>query len=181
MPSGLLFQRHARAIYNYCFRRVGSWAAAEDLVSIVFLEAWRRAKQAAADRERAPLALRDRHERRSEPPSRRATLRSGAEARSAARPSASFVDNSDARIDDEKLMAPRARAARPSSPPRAGCLRALRLVRAQLRGRCSRPAGSCWNSALTPLSRARAACGNSTPRPGHEEAKMQIVEKAAKP
>ena len=39
---GVLFERHARTIYNYCFRRVGSWAVAEDLVSIVFLEAWRR-------------------------------------------------------------------------------------------------------------------------------------------
>ena len=38
----MLFERHARTIYNYCFRRVGSWAVAEDLVSIVFLEAWRR-------------------------------------------------------------------------------------------------------------------------------------------
>ena len=39
---GVLFERHGRTIYNYCFRRVGSWAVAEDLVSIVFLEAWRR-------------------------------------------------------------------------------------------------------------------------------------------
>ena len=39
---GLLFERHGPAIYNYCVRRVGSWAVAEDLVSIVFLEAWRR-------------------------------------------------------------------------------------------------------------------------------------------
>ncbi|HEY2354675.1 MAG TPA: sigma-70 family RNA polymerase sigma factor [Gaiellaceae bacterium] len=39
---GLLFERHARAIYNYCFRRVGDWATAEDLLSTVFLEAWRR-------------------------------------------------------------------------------------------------------------------------------------------
>lgn len=38
----VLFERHARTIYNFCFRRVGDWAAAEDLVSIVFLEAWRR-------------------------------------------------------------------------------------------------------------------------------------------
>jgi RNA polymerase sigma factor (sigma-70 family) len=39
---GLLFERHARVIYNFCFRRVGDWAVAEDLLSIVFLEAWRR-------------------------------------------------------------------------------------------------------------------------------------------
>jgi RNA polymerase sigma-70 factor, ECF subfamily len=38
----VLFERHANAIYNYCFRRVGSWTTAEDLLSIVFLEAWRR-------------------------------------------------------------------------------------------------------------------------------------------
>jgi RNA polymerase sigma-70 factor (ECF subfamily) len=42
----LLFQRHAKAIYNYCFRRVGSWAVAEDMVSIVFMEAWRRRDKA---------------------------------------------------------------------------------------------------------------------------------------
>jgi RNA polymerase sigma-70 factor (ECF subfamily) len=39
---GMLFERHAKAIYNYCFRCVGDWSAAEDLLSIVFLEAWRR-------------------------------------------------------------------------------------------------------------------------------------------
>lgn len=37
-----LFRRHADVIYNYCFRRLGDWGAAEDMVSIVFLEAWRR-------------------------------------------------------------------------------------------------------------------------------------------
>jgi RNA polymerase sigma-70 factor (ECF subfamily) len=39
---GELFERYATSIYNYCFRRVGDWATAEDLTSIVFLEAWRR-------------------------------------------------------------------------------------------------------------------------------------------
>ena len=39
---GVLFERHARAVYNFCFRRTGDWAAAEDLTSVVFLEAWRR-------------------------------------------------------------------------------------------------------------------------------------------
>jgi RNA polymerase sigma-70 factor (ECF subfamily) len=40
-----LFERHATAIYNYCFRRVGDWSVAEDLLSIVFLEAWRRRRK----------------------------------------------------------------------------------------------------------------------------------------
>lgn len=39
---GALFDRHHQAIYNYCFRRIGDWGLAEDLTSIVFLEAWRR-------------------------------------------------------------------------------------------------------------------------------------------
>jgi len=39
---GLLFERHAKTIYNYCFRRIGDWTTAEDMVSVVFLEAWRR-------------------------------------------------------------------------------------------------------------------------------------------
>jgi RNA polymerase sigma factor (sigma-70 family) len=39
---GALFERHANAIGNYCLRRIGSWATAEDMLSIVFLEAWRR-------------------------------------------------------------------------------------------------------------------------------------------
>jgi RNA polymerase sigma factor (sigma-70 family) len=39
---GLLFERHARTVYNLCFRRTGSWSLAEDLTSDVFLLAWRR-------------------------------------------------------------------------------------------------------------------------------------------
>lgn len=39
---GLIFDRHAKAIYNYCFRRTADWALAEDMTSVAFLEAWRR-------------------------------------------------------------------------------------------------------------------------------------------
>jgi RNA polymerase sigma-70 factor (ECF subfamily) len=39
---GVIFDRHAEAIYNFCFRRTGDWAAAEDMTSTTFLEAWRR-------------------------------------------------------------------------------------------------------------------------------------------
>jgi RNA polymerase sigma-70 factor (ECF subfamily) len=49
----LLFERHARAIYNYCFRQTGSWASAEDLVSVVFLEAWRRRRDVSLHQDSA--------------------------------------------------------------------------------------------------------------------------------
>jgi RNA polymerase sigma-70 factor (ECF subfamily) len=38
---GSLFERHASRIYNYCFRRTGDWARAEDLTSVTFLIAWK--------------------------------------------------------------------------------------------------------------------------------------------
>jgi RNA polymerase sigma factor (sigma-70 family) len=38
---GILFERHAGRIYNYCFRRTADWALAEDLTSTTFLHAWR--------------------------------------------------------------------------------------------------------------------------------------------
>lgn len=39
---GELFERHADAVYLHCFRRTTSWSSAEELTSVVFLEAWRR-------------------------------------------------------------------------------------------------------------------------------------------
>lgn len=42
---GVLFDRHARHVYNHCFRRTASWADAEDLASAVFVEAWRRRRE----------------------------------------------------------------------------------------------------------------------------------------
>jgi RNA polymerase sigma factor (sigma-70 family) len=39
---GVIFERHAKRVYNHCFRRVADWAMAEDLTSVVFLEAWRK-------------------------------------------------------------------------------------------------------------------------------------------
>jgi RNA polymerase sigma-70 factor (ECF subfamily) len=47
---GEIFRRHSDAVYNYCFRRLGSWSAAEDATSLVFLETWRgRAKVVSVD------------------------------------------------------------------------------------------------------------------------------------
>jgi RNA polymerase sigma-70 factor (ECF subfamily) len=101
---GLLFERHARTIYNYCFRRVGSWAVAEDLVSIVFLEAWRRVdKQLPPGKELpwlfgiATNVIRNR---------RRAERRHAAALRRVPQPTPdpSFEDDSDRRVDDEELI-----------------------------------------------------------------------------
>jgi RNA polymerase sigma factor (sigma-70 family) len=41
---GQLFRRHARAVYAYCARRTGDLDLAEDLTSVVFLEALRHRK-----------------------------------------------------------------------------------------------------------------------------------------
>ena len=38
---GALFSEHARAVYNHAFRLTGNWSAAEEVVSLTFLEAWR--------------------------------------------------------------------------------------------------------------------------------------------
>jgi RNA polymerase sigma factor (sigma-70 family) len=47
---GTIFERHARVVYNYCFRRTGDWSKAEELTAIVFLEAWRRRAQIELER-----------------------------------------------------------------------------------------------------------------------------------
>jgi DNA-directed RNA polymerase specialized sigma24 family protein len=54
---GMLFERHGPTIYNYCFRRVGNWATAEDLLSIVFLEAWRRLDKSLPSGKELPWLL----------------------------------------------------------------------------------------------------------------------------
>ena len=38
---GVLFDSYARAVYNLGFRLTGNWSAAEEVVSLTFLEAWR--------------------------------------------------------------------------------------------------------------------------------------------
>jgi RNA polymerase sigma factor (sigma-70 family) len=44
---GVLFDRHAKAVYNHCFRLTGNWTLADDATSATFLAAWRR-RQAVA-------------------------------------------------------------------------------------------------------------------------------------
>ncbi|MFI1360606.1 RNA polymerase sigma factor [Streptomyces sp. NPDC020898] len=38
---GELFDAYARSVYNHAFRLTGDWSAAEDIVSLTFLDAWR--------------------------------------------------------------------------------------------------------------------------------------------
>jgi len=101
---GLLFERHGKAIYNYCFRRLGDWAAAEDALSIVFLEAWRRRDQELADDKVLPWlfgiatnVLRNR---------RRSQRRFAAALRRMPKPEAEpdFAGRSDQRVIDEQQM-----------------------------------------------------------------------------
>jgi RNA polymerase sigma-70 factor (ECF subfamily) len=42
---GELFKRHSRSVYAYCARRTGNLDLAEDLTSVVFLEAFRRRRK----------------------------------------------------------------------------------------------------------------------------------------
>jgi RNA polymerase sigma factor (sigma-70 family) len=42
---GELFKRHSRSVYAYCARRTGSLDQAEDLTSVVFMEAFRRRRK----------------------------------------------------------------------------------------------------------------------------------------
>src|SRR3954465_13790791 len=100
-----LFERHAKAIYNYCFRRVGDWGVAEDLLSIVFLEAWRRRRKQLPPGKGLPwlygIATNVvRNRRRSERRYRAALARVPLP-----RPELDFRDEAIDRIHDERRMA----------------------------------------------------------------------------
>ncbi|GAA4429105.1 hypothetical protein GCM10023148_33400 [Actinokineospora soli] len=47
----VLFDRHAKAVYNHCFRLTASWAAAEDHTQSTFLLAWRKRAQVVLQRD----------------------------------------------------------------------------------------------------------------------------------
>jgi len=44
-----LFVEYSRSVYNHAFRLTGHWSAAEDIVSLTFLEAWRLRERVDAD------------------------------------------------------------------------------------------------------------------------------------
>ncbi len=101
---GVLFERHARAVYNFCFRRTADWALAEDLTSVVFLEAWRRREDVRLDGDSAlPWLLGVatnvvRNRWRSQRRHKAALERFPRET------SGDFAPDADARLDDERRM-----------------------------------------------------------------------------
>jgi len=101
---GLLFEQHARSIYNYCFRRTANGARAEDLTSIVFLECWRR-RDIALDPESVLPWLFGiatnvcRNERRS-----RARHRAALDRLPAPSPTPDIAEDSLDRLEDERRM-----------------------------------------------------------------------------
>ena len=174
---GMLFERHARTIYNFCFRRVGNWATAEDLVSIVFLQAWRRLDKPLPRGKELPWLFGIatnvvRNRRRAE---RRYAAALGRVAQPT--PDPSFAEDSDQRVDDEELIG-----------------RALGLV-ARLPRREQEVFALCAWSELSyedaavalripvgtvrsRLSRARARLQELDPGIGHEENRMQMIKEA---
>jgi RNA polymerase sigma factor (sigma-70 family) len=103
---GILFERHAGRIYNYCFRRTADWALAEDLTSTTFLLAWRSRKRAPLQADSAlPLLFGIatnvlRNQRRSLKRRREAFARLPLERGE----EPDFCDEASTRLDDEIVM-----------------------------------------------------------------------------
>jgi RNA polymerase sigma-70 factor (ECF subfamily) len=103
---GRLFDRHARAVYNHCFRLADSWTAAEDLTQATFLLAWRKRRKVALVNDSAlPWLLAvatnvARSERRTVARRLRLAGRVSAEA-----PAPDHADDVAGRVDDERRMA----------------------------------------------------------------------------
>lgn len=101
---GTLFERHANAVYNFCFRRTADWSLAEDLTSVVFLEAWRRRSDVVLAGESARPWLLGvatnviRHRRRAQRRHRVALERLPRETQP------DFGGDADERLDDERRM-----------------------------------------------------------------------------
>ncbi len=96
--------RYARDVYNFVFRRTGSWDVAEEMTASVFLEAWRRRSEVVPEHPTlrpwlfgvAVNLLRNR--------SRSLRRRGAAEARLHPVPEPDFADDLVSRLDDEALM-----------------------------------------------------------------------------
>lgn len=103
---GMLFDRHAKSVYNHCFRLTASWAAAEDHVQSTFMVAWRKRAELRLERDSALpwlLAVATnvvRNDRRGLARRLRLVRRVGADA-----PIPDHADDVAARVDDQRRMA----------------------------------------------------------------------------
>jgi RNA polymerase sigma factor (sigma-70 family) len=174
-----LFELHAKAIYNYCFRRTGEWSTAEDLLSLVFLEAWRRREKELAPGKVLPWlygiatnVIRNR--RRSERRFRAALARMPV-----TRPEHDFGDEADERLDDERQMKDAlARLAR--LPRREQDVFVLCAWSGVSYEDAALALGIPVGTVRSRLSRARQHLGELDPGCGHEQCGTPNVEEALK-
>lgn len=175
-----LFRRHAKPIYNYCFRRLASWSAAEDALSIVFLEAWRR-----RDKELPPDKVLPwlygiatnvtRNWRRSQRRFRAALARvpeAGVEA--------DFADDADERVDDERRMR-QVLAALSQLPPREQDVFVLCAWLDLSYEDAALALGIPIGTVRSRLSRARQHLRELGPSSGHEQGETANFQEASKP
>jgi RNA polymerase sigma factor (sigma-70 family) len=175
---GTIFERHASAVYNYCFRRTGDWAQAEELTAIVFLEAWRRRAQIELARDAAlPWLLGVatnviRNLRRSQRRHRAALERLPRE------PVADFAPDVDERLDDERQMRAALRALQ--KLPRADQdVLALCVWEELTYEQAALALGVPVGTVRSRLSRARARLRELTTDPGHEWDERFIPEETS--
>ena len=164
---GTIFERHARAVYNYCFRRTGDWALAEELTAIVFLEAWRRRAQVELERDEAVPWLLGvatnvlRNLRRSQRRYRAALERLPREH------AADFAPEVEERLDDERQMRSALRALRQLSRADQDVL-ALCVWEELTYEQAALALGVPVGTVRSRLSRARARLRELTENGGHE-------------
>jgi RNA polymerase sigma-70 factor, ECF subfamily len=177
---GALFERHASAIYNYCFRRLGSWATAEDLLSVVFLEAWRR-----RDKELPPDKVLPwlygiatnvvRNQRRSE---RRYTAALSRVPR--IEPEPDFARRVAERLDDER-QAQHALALLGTLPKREQDVYVLCAVEGLAYEDAALALDLPIGTVRSRLSRARARLRELDPGSGHEQGERTDLQEAGQP
>jgi RNA polymerase sigma-70 factor (ECF subfamily) len=163
---GTIFERHAGAVYNFCFRRTGDWAQAEELTAIVFLEAWRRRTQVELERSDAlPWLLGvatnvHRNLRRSQRRHRAALERLPRER------VADFAVDVDERLDDQRQMRAALRALQ-TLPCADQDVLALCVWEELTYEQAAVALGVPVGTVRSRLSRARARLRELTSDPGH--------------
>lgn len=172
-----LFEHHAKAIYNFCFRRTGDWSVAEDLLSLVFLEAWRRRDKQLPPGKVLPwlygIATNVvRNRRRSE---RR--FRAALAHLPAARSTSDFEHESDGRLDDERRMT-QALELLAQLPPREQDVFVLCAWSGLTYADAALALGIPVGTVRSRLSRARSHLGELDPGGGHGPCGTPSVEEA---